>query len=170
MQLPEQQPVRPGQPDPVMDQALQFAAAVEEAIAGKKQTSIRIDDPDVPSWEDGPRIGIMPAVPQPGTQPMSQWATDVSGVLKAVGVVAIPVGGAFWLVGQVDPMTLGIIGGTPVAAAVAIGWLVGKVKAVVESAPPVIHQHYHGPVTQDSRSITSKTAGVIANTRNQHPN
>ncbi|WP_326739133.1 hypothetical protein [Streptomyces sp. NBC_01022] len=166
MQLPEQQPTRPGQPDPVMKQALQIAAAVNEAFA-EKQTAVRIDDPDVPSWADGARIGTAPPVPQPGQPPMSQWATDASGVLKAVGVVSLPVGGAFWIVGQVEPLTLGIICGTPIALALAVGRLVGRVKAVVEAAPPTNHHHYNGPVTQDSRSITTTTRGVIANTRNQ---
>lgn len=170
MQLPEQQPTRPGQPDPVMYQARLLAAAVDEAIIGKKQTSIRIDDPDVPSWEDGPRIGTALAVPQPGQPPMSQWAVDASGVMKGLAVTSLPVGGALWLVGQVDPLTLGIICGTPVAVFLALARLVSKAKNVVESAPPTVHQHYHGPVTQDSRSIHTSTRGVIANTRNQNPN
>lgn len=157
MQLPEQ-PARPGQPDPVMDQARLLAAAVDQVLAGHP-TSYRDDSPL-------PAVGTAPPVAQPGQPPMSQWATDVSGVLKAVGVIAVPVGGALWLVGQVDPLTLGIIGGTPIALALAVSRLVGKAKVAIEAAPAPIHQHYHGDVTQDSRSITSTTRGVIANTRN----
>ncbi|MCX5145111.1 hypothetical protein [Streptomyces sp. NBC_00338] len=169
MQLPEQQPTRPGQPDPVMKQALQIAAAVDEAYM-EKRTAVRIDDPDVPSWKDGARIGTAPAVPQPGQPPMSQWAVDASGVMKGIAVASLPVGGALWLVGQVDPLTLGIMCGSPVALALAVGRLVAHIKATVEAAPPTIHQHYNGSVTQDSRNITTSTRGVIANTRNQTPN
>lgn len=171
MQLPEQQPTRPGQPtDYVMEQARQIAAAVDEAMISKKQTAIRIHDPDVPSWEDGPRIGTAPAVAQPGQPPMSQWAVDASGVMRGLAVTSLPVGGALWLVGQVDPLTLGIICGTPVAAFLALARLFSKVKTVVEAAPPTIHQHYNGPVTitHDQRSITTDTRGLWARTTN-HP-
>ncbi|TXS34746.1 hypothetical protein EAO72_40830 [Streptomyces sp. or43] len=155
-----------GQPDPVMKQALQIAAAVDEAYM-EKRTAVRIQDPDVPSWEEGARIGTAPPVPQPGQPPMSQWAVDASGVMKAIAVASLPVGGALWLVGQVDPLTLGIMCGSPVVLALAVGRLIAHIKAADETGPPTIHQHYNGPVTitHDQRSIESKTIGVIASTR-----
>ncbi|WP_157987068.1 hypothetical protein [Streptomyces atratus] len=45
--------------------------------------------------------------------------------------------------------------------------LVRRVKGTVEAAPPTHHRHYNGDVVQDSRTITTMTRGVIANTRNQ---
>ncbi|MFE7535218.1 hypothetical protein ACFU67_13210 [Streptomyces rhizosphaericola] len=155
MQLPEQ-PVA-GQPDPVMARAREIAAAVDEVLA-EKATSYRDPAPL-------PAVGLTPPVAQPGQPPMSQWATDASGVLKAVSVASLPIGGALWIVGQVDPLTLGIIFGSPAVAALALARLVAKVKDANRAAQPVV-QHYHGAVHQDTRTVTSTTRGVIANTRN----
>ncbi|MEW2070031.1 hypothetical protein [Streptomyces sp. NPDC007346] len=159
MQLPEQ-PVA-GQPDPVMARAREIAAAVDEVLA-EKPVSYR-DDRMLPM------VGTALPVAQPGTPPMSQWAVDASGVLKAVSVAAIPVGGALWVVGQVDPLVLGILFGSPVLAALAVARLVAKIKDANQTAQPVV-QHYHGAVHQDTRTVTSTTRGVIAKTRNQTPN
>ncbi|MDP5310418.1 hypothetical protein [Streptomyces poriferorum] len=180
MQLPEQQPTRPGQLDPVMDQALQIAAAVDEAFM-EKPTAVRIEDPDVPSWRDGPRIGTAPPVPQFGRPPMTQRAVDLNTTILTSSVLVAVVGGSatavLWSSGHANPTVIAwICGGVaaiPAAAAVPILALKGLMKSakeVVEVAPPTVHNHYNGPVTQDSRSITTSTHGVIANTRNQTPN
>ncbi|MFL3869225.1 hypothetical protein LT966_21740 [Streptomyces griseobrunneus] len=158
MQLPEQ-PVA-GQPDPVMARAREIAAAVDEVLT-EKATSYRDPAPL-------PAVGPTPPVAQPGQPPMSQWAIDASGVLKAVSVASLPIGGALWVVGQVDPLTLGIIFGSPAVAALAVARLVAKVKDANRAAQPVV-QHYHGAVHQDTRTVTSTTRGVIANNRNQLP-
>ncbi|MER7806150.1 hypothetical protein [Streptomyces sp900116325] len=142
------------------DQALQLIKAVNEALTAEQATSYRDDSPV-------PTIGTTPPVAQPGQPPMSQWATDASGILRGVAVASLPVGTALWIVGQVDPLTLGIIFGCPVAALLALGRLVGKVKATVEAAPPTHHHHYTGTVVQDSRSTHTQTKGVIAKTINK---
>ncbi|CAM5263957.1 hypothetical protein [Streptomyces badius] len=160
MQLPEQ-PVA-GQPDPIIRRnADQLMAAIDE-IQIEKATSYR--DPTTL-----PVVGDMPPVPQPGQPPMSQWAVNASGVIKAVSVASLPVGGALWLVGQVDPLTLGIILGSPAIAALAVARLVAKVKDANQAAQPVV-QNYYGTVHHDIRTVTSTTRGVIANTRNTTPN
>ncbi|WP_145503163.1 hypothetical protein [Streptomyces sp. CFMR 7] len=159
MQLPEQ-PVA-GQPNPtVRRNADQLMVAVDEALLARQATFHRDDRPL-------PTVGTEPPVAQPGTPPMSQWATDASGVLKAVSVASLPIGGALWIVGQVDPLTLGIILGSPAVAALAVARLVAKIKDANQAAQPVV-QHYHGTVHQDSRTVTSNTRGVIANTRNHN--
>ncbi|MCQ1575414.1 hypothetical protein [Streptomyces parvus] len=155
MQLPEQ-PVA-GQPDPTIQQnAARFLAAINDI---EKATSYR--DPTTL-----PTVGPTPPVPQPGQPPMSQWATDVSGVLKAVSVASLPVGGALWIVGQVEPLTLAIILGSPAVAALAVARLVAKIKDANQATQPVV-QNYYGNVHHDTRNVTSTTRGVIANTRNQ---
>lgn len=159
MQLPEQ-PVA-GQPDPVMDRAREIAAAVNEVLA-EKPTSYRDDTPL-------PEFGSTPPVQQPGQPAMSQWAIDSSGVLRGVGVASIPIGIAVWVVGQVDPLTLGIIFGSPALAALALARLVAKVKDANQNTPQPVTNHYHGAVHQDTRTVTSNTRGVIANNRNQLP-
>ncbi|WP_432077804.1 hypothetical protein [Streptomyces sp. YPW6] len=157
MQLPEQ-PVA-GQPDPTIQQnAARFLAAINDI---EKATSYR--DPTTL-----PTVGDTPPVPQPGQPPMSQWATDASGVLKGVGAVSIPIGIGVWIVGQVDPLTLGIILGSPAVAALAVARLVAKIKDANQAAQPVV-QNYYGNVHHDTRNVTSTTRGVIANNRNQLP-
>ncbi|RPK56199.1 hypothetical protein EES43_24465 [Streptomyces sp. ADI96-02] len=156
MQLPEQ-PVA-GQPDPAIRRnADQLMAAINE-IQVEEATSYRDDTPL-------PAVGLTPPVPQPGPPPMSQWAIDSSGVLKGLSVASLPVGVAVWLVGQVDPLTLGIILGSPTAVALAVARLVAKVKDANRDAQPVV-QHYHGPVTHDERTINADARGVWARTSN----
>lgn len=155
MQLPEQ-PVA-GQPDPTIHaNAARFLAAINDI---EKPTSY-YDPTELPA------VGPTPPVPQPGQPPMSQWAVNASGVIKAVSVASLPVGGALWLVGQVDPLTLGIIFGSPAVAALAVARLVAKVKDANQANQPVV-QNYYGNVHHDTRTVTSTTRGVIANTRNQ---
>ncbi|WP_103512919.1 hypothetical protein [Streptomyces sp. SM13] len=160
MQLPEQ-PVA-GRPDTTIRRnADQLMAAINE-IQIEKATSYRDSTPL-------PAVGSTPPVPQPGPPPMSQWAIDASGVLKGVGAVSIPIGIGVWIVGQVDPLTLGIIFGSPAVAALALARLVAKVKDANQNTPQPVVQHFHGNVHQDTRTVTSTTRGVIANTRNQLP-
>ena len=160
MQLSEQ-PVPAAQP---AAQARQIIRAVEEVY--NPPTAYRDDTPL-------PAVGTTPPVAQPGRPPMSQRATDVSALMLAGGVASLPVGAAtslvLWSLGQVDPVNLAIGAGAPVVLVLAIGRLIGHIKATVEAAPPTIHQHYTGTVHQDSRTVTSTTRGVIANNRNQLP-
>ncbi|MER7905392.1 hypothetical protein ABTX84_19180 [Streptomyces sp. NPDC095614] len=161
MTLPEQHtPV--GQPAPTSrHEVRKLAHAVEEALLEEMaKTSYRDETPL-------PAVGDTPPVAQPGPPPMSQWAIDASGILRGVAIASVPVGGALWVVGQVQPLTLGIIFGSPVALALAVGRLVSHIKNTVEAAPATHHHHYKGPVTVDQRSINTQTRGVIANTRNQ---
>ncbi|MFE0692888.1 hypothetical protein [Streptomyces sp. NPDC058869] len=160
MQLPEQ-PVA-GQPDPTIQQNVnRLVAAVDDALLARQATSYR-DDTQLPT------IGPTPPVEQPGQRGMSQWAIDASGVLKGVSVASIPLGVGVWIVGQVDPWTLGIILGSPAVAALAVARLVAKVKDANQATQPVV-QNYYGTVHHDTRTVTSTTRGVIANNRNQLP-
>ncbi|MFF0055656.1 hypothetical protein ACFYRI_14825 [Streptomyces microflavus] len=156
MQLPEQ-PVA-GQPT---DNPL--AQAVNEAITKELAKTYHRDDTPLPA------VGPTPPVPQPGPPPMSQWAIDASGVLKAVSVASLPIGGALWIVGQVDPWALGVIFGSPALAALAVARLVAKVKDANQNAPQPVTNHFHGNVHHDTRTVTSTTRGVIANNRNTTP-
>ncbi|MFI1525486.1 hypothetical protein [Streptomyces griseus] len=158
MQLPEQ-PVA-GQPDTTIRRnADQLMAAINE-IQTEQPTSYRDETPL-------PAVGPTPPVQQPGPPPMSQWAIDASGVLKAVSVASLPIGGALWIVGQVEPLTLAVIFGSPAVAALAVARLVAKVKDANQAAPLPVTNHFHGTVHHDERTVTSTTRGVIANTRNQ---
>lgn len=170
MQLPEQQPVRPGQPDPVMDQARLIAAAVDQVLADEKKTSIRIDDPDVPSWKDGPRIGTAPPEPQSGRPPMSQKATDASSLMLAGGGGTFMVCGGvalvMWASESADPVVCGTVLGAPTLLVLALARLVSRAKAAIEAAPPTVHNHGPVSVTHDQRSITTDTRGLWARTTN----
>ncbi|MFE3678749.1 hypothetical protein [Streptomyces griseus] len=158
MQLPEQ-PVA-GQPDTTIRRnADQLMAAINE-IQIEQPTSYRDETPL-------PAVGPTPPVQQPGPPPMSQWAIDASGVLKAVSVASLPIGGALWIVGQVEPWALGIIFGSPAVAALAVARLVAKVKDANQTGRPVV-QNYYGTVHHDERTVTSTTRGVIAKTQNRN--
>lgn len=161
MKLPEQ-PVA-GQPDPsVRRNADQIMAAINE-IQIEKATSYRDTSPL-------PVVGPTPPVPQPGPPPMSQWAIDASGVLKGVGAVSIPIGGALWIVGQVEPLTLGIIFGSPAVAALAVARLVAKVKDANQNTPQPVTQNLYGPVTvhHDERTLNADARGIWAKTTNNN--
>ncbi|WP_031031793.1 MULTISPECIES: hypothetical protein [unclassified Streptomyces] len=156
---PQQPTTQAGQPH-IDAQVQQFRAAIDDAT--RIPTCYR-DPSEVPA------IGTAPPVPQPGPPPMSQWAIDASGVLKGVGAVSIPIGIAVWVVGQVDPLALGIIFGSPAVAALAVARLVAKVKDANQNAPQPVTNHFHGTVHHDERTVTSTNRGIIANTRNQLP-
>jgi hypothetical protein len=157
----------------------QLMAAVNE-IATQAPTAIRIDDPDVPSWKDGSRIGTAPPVTQPGRPPMSQKAVDLNTTILSSSVLAAVLGGAvsavLWSTGHANPTVVawvcGCIVGIPAAftlPVLALKSLMKSAKDVVEAAPPTIHNHYSGQITQTTNTINADTKGLVAITRNQLP-
>lgn len=163
--------------------AAQIAAAVDAVY--EQPTAIRINDPNIPSWQDGPRIGTTPPVTdQPGSRrpAMSQRAVDLNTTLISTSVVIAAIGGAatgiLWASHYANPTVIQwiCIGAVAVPAAFAIAALAFKglmksAKEVVQAAPPQIHNHYSGHVHQDNRQqhLHTKNAGVIAYNRNQLP-
>ncbi|MFF8329207.1 hypothetical protein [Rhodococcus qingshengii] len=116
-----------------------------------------------------PAYGTTPPVTQPGRPPMSQRATDISGVMLAGSVASVPVGGitclVLWTLGTVDPVNLAIGGLTPVGVLLAAGALLSRLKGVHTEH----HHHYSGPVHQDLSTTTTNTAkGVLAVNRSRH--
>lgn len=123
------------------------------------------------SWRDNtpiPTRGTAPPVAQPGRPPMSQRATDISGVMLAGSVASVPLGGMTCLVlytlDQVDPVSLTIGASAPVALILAIGALLRRAKGVL---PEEHHHHYSGPVHQDQRQTHTKNSGVWVKNTNQ---
>lgn len=143
----------------VKEQARKLAAAVDEALAEK--TFHRDDTPL-------PLVGTAPPVIQPGRAPMSQGAVDASTMMLSGGVATVLIGGTASLLmvasGHADPVVCGIVCGAPAVLVLALSQLVKRAKGVL---PEEHHHHYAGPVTQDSRQISTKTTGVFAKTRNQ---
>lgn len=173
-----------GQPlptDTARRRAAQIAAAVDAIY--EPPTAIRITDPAIPSWQDGPRIGTTPPVTdQPGTRrpPMSQRAVDLNTTLISTSVVITALGGAtsavLWASGHANPTVIGWVCACivviPAALAIpvlALKSLAKTAKEVAEAAPPTINQHYSGYIDQRSTHLHTKTTGVIAYTRNQPP-
>jgi hypothetical protein len=156
-------PVTPRQPN-LDDQARQLLAAVEDAMA--TPTSYRDETPV-------PVIGTVPPVPQPGRPPMSQRATDVSALMLSAGLASLPFGaavtGILWASGHADPAVIAIICAAPTTLVLALSRLMKHTKDVVQAAPPVIHEHYTGTITQDRRTLNTHTRGIVASTRNQLP-
>lgn len=174
---PAATPAGPPAPD-TLRRAAQIAAAVDAVY--EQPTAIRITDPDIPSWQDGPRIGTAPPVTdQPGTRrpPMSQRAVDLNTTLISTSVVITAIGGAvtgiLWASHYANPTVIQWLCGCAVAvpaafavAALAFKSLMKSAKEVVQAAPPEIHQHYNGYVDQRSTHQHSETRGVIAVTKN----
>ncbi|MET8404460.1 hypothetical protein [Streptomyces sp900116325] len=137
---------------------------INAAFADDRPTSYRDDSPV-------PTIGAAPPVAQPGRPPMSQGATDASVLMLAGGASTAMVGGTaatiMYVSQYADLAVCAVVFGAPAVLVLAIGRLVGRVKATVEAAPPTIHQHYTGNVTQDQRSTHTETRGVWAKTNNQ---
>lgn len=118
-----------------------------------------------------PVVGYAQPVQQSGRAPMSQRATDISGILLATGIASVPISGGLslvlWTVGQVNPVVIGIVCVAPVAFLGVLSRVFKGAKEVVAAAPPVIHHHYTGTVHQDHTEITTHTRGVIARTTNR---
>lgn len=185
---PDNTPTAPatGQADrnaAIRDSADQLMAAVNE-IAAQRPTAIRITDPSIPSWQDGPRIGTTPPADQPGARrpPMSQRAVDLNTTILSSSVLVAVIGGAasafMWASGHADPTVIKWICvcavAVPAALAIpvlALKGLMKSAKEVVQAAPPEIHQHYSGHVYQDNRQnhLHTDTRGIVAVTRNELP-
>lgn len=178
---PHQKPTAtPAGPTETAAAAQAFLADIESIMAARPMTtSFRNEDPDVPSWQDGSRIGTTPAITnQPGARrpAMSQAASDYSArvLSTAVASVLISASGSGLLIASehANPTTLGLMVAAPAVLALpvlAFKSLMKSAKEVVAAAPPEIHQHYNGRVHQDNRQqhLHTKNAGVIAYTRNQ---
>ncbi|MEU5164310.1 hypothetical protein AB0G74_32480 [Streptomyces sp. NPDC020875] len=117
-----------------------------------------------------PRTGDTPPVPQPGRPPMSQRATDISGIMLAAGAASLPIGGVTSLVlytlGTVDPAALALGAAAPVALVLAAASLLRAAGQARRDTRTEHHHHYSGPVRQTHQTTT--TRGVIARTTNQH--
>ncbi|MCI3279107.1 hypothetical protein [Streptomyces cylindrosporus] len=175
-----------GQPHPTdRTELLKLAGEVDdalaEAIAEQKQcTAIRIEDPTIPSWKDGARIGTTPPITdQPGTRrpAMSQRAVDASTLMLSGSVAYAVVAGStsvvLWATNFADPKVIAMLCAVPPAIAVPIlatCAVLKKAKDVVAAAPADINQHYHGHVDQRSVHVHTRTrGGIVAVTRNQTP-
>jgi hypothetical protein len=167
----------PAQPEPTDRAEVQkLANAVEEALAGEMRTSYRSDNPDVPSWQEGSRIGTTPPVQQPGRAAMSQRAVDLNTTILSISVLTASLGGAasaiLWATSYADPTVIKWICvcavAVPAALAIpvlALKGLMKSAKEVVQAAPPQHHHHYNAPV--DQREIHSRTSGVWVRNNNQ---
>lgn len=146
-------------------------APLSEEVAEKEAQRLIHDAYRPTAYRDPspvPRYGTTPPVAQPGRPPMSQKATDISGVMLAGSVASVPVGGMTCLVlytlNQVDPLSLTIGASAPVALVLAISVLLRRAKGVL---PEEHHHHYEGPVYQDQRNVQNKNIGAWVKNTNQ---
>jgi hypothetical protein len=167
--LPEPTPTAPaaGQADnPLTDSVMQ--AAVRDFIT---QTSYRNNDPDVPSHEDGPRVGTTPPVQQPGIPAMSARTTEITRSVMYASMATVPPGliavAVMVASEHANPTVIGMICAAPAAIAVPILALARLFRSAKEAEPDVHHHSYSGPVYQDQRNVHSSTRGVWAKTNNQ---
>ncbi|MER5903000.1 hypothetical protein ABT150_23325 [Streptomyces mirabilis] len=166
----------PAQPEPTNRAEVQkLANAVEEALAEEMRTSYRSDNPDLPAWRDGSRIGTAPPVPQPDSRIVPAWALGLAVGSIGVGAGSIGLGCAVWLackglssvihslstVTLAGVLTVAIPFAGLAMAATAIGGAISKARTAIT----VVNNH--GPVHVDRREIRSKTIALAAKTNNQ---
>ncbi|MGW5651827.1 hypothetical protein [Streptomyces humi] len=117
-----------------------------------------------------PRFGDTPPVAQQGTPPMSQRAVDTGRLMLTAGLSTVPPGliaiGVLVASRHADPTVIGMICAAPAVIAVPILALARLFTRVAETVPDEHHHHYNGPVRQEN--TTTKTYGLIAQTRNEH--
>ncbi|MER5694921.1 hypothetical protein ACWDBO_31425 [Streptomyces mirabilis] len=170
--LPEPKPTAPaaGQAAPNLLTDAVMQAAVRDLL---QQTSY--DNPDLPAWRDGSRIGTAPPVPQPDSRIVPAWALGLAVGSIGVGAGSIGLGCAVWLackglssvihslstVTLAGVLTVAIPFAGLAMVATAIGGAISKARATIT----VVHNHNSGPV--DQREIHSKTTGLLAKTNNQ---
>lgn len=160
-----------GQPHDTESVANELMASVNRAIAEE------LAKPYVTSYRDEtstPIIGSMPPHAQPGRAPMSQKASDASGLILSVGVACPLVGGGFalamWSTGLANPTVIGWCVSGAVALVAAGAFFLRSLKATVEAAPPEIHQHHYGPVHQvyDHSTHEHTSHGVWVKNEHDH--
>jgi hypothetical protein len=97
--LPEPPAATTGQAVPTdadRETVRRLVAAVDE-IGAALPKSVRVDDPAIPSWQDGPRIGAAPPVPQPDSRIVPAWALGIAVASIGVGAGVTGIGCAVWL-------------------------------------------------------------------------
>jgi len=164
--LPEPKPtaLAAGQATPTdadRDTIRRLFAALDEVTA-EKPTAVRVEDPSIPSFKDGPRIGDTPPVQQPGRPPMSPGATDASTLMLTAGAASLMVSGGIslvlWTSGHADPTVIAWMAAGPPMAFLSLKALV---KGVKRAAMSEVHNHngpeYHEHRTDNRKSIWSKT-------------
>ncbi|NUS14098.1 MAG: hypothetical protein HOY69_22275 [Streptomyces sp.] len=132
-------------------------------------TAVRIDNPDIPSYKDGPRVGSTPPVPQPGIPPMSARTTEITRAVMYASLATVPPGliaiGIMVASQHANPTVIGMICAAPAAIAVPILAVARLVRRAGEAAPTEIHQTYTGNVHQETR--ITHTRAVWAKTINR---
>ncbi|MEV7282903.1 hypothetical protein [Streptomyces sp. NPDC093111] len=169
----------PPAPDPApgveaAGRAAALIAAVEDALAPATpaEPAAAPAEPLATSYRDPapvPAYGDALPVAQPGRPPMTQRATDASVVMLAAGAGTLMAGTgagvALWALAGVDPVTLALAVGAPVAVVAALTRLVRRAGQAAQQAAPVTHHHhYTGPVRQEHRTTSQTARGLIART------
>ena len=158
-------------PDPTIP--LSEEAAKDEAARliydAYKPTALRIEDPDIPSWKDGPRVGTAPPVLQPDSRIAPQWAVGIAVASLGVGAGATGLGCAAWLafkglslVSVPSLQTFVWVIVAPFAgAAMLITAAGGAISKFKKAALPDVHHHngpeYHETRVDNRKSVWSKT-------------
>lgn len=168
--LPEPKPTAPttGQADRntvINQRADQMLAALNTAIEREKQTptAVRVEDPSIPSFKDGVRIGDAQPVWQDDKRIVPAWAAGIAVASIGVGAGVTGVGCGAWLVlNALASVTLnGVLMVTlPFAgfamAATAVGGAINKARNVnvtnIRNGPTYEEHH-----TTNTKSIWSKT-------------
>lgn len=152
------------------DNIRRLFAALDE-IGTDKPTAVRVEDPSIPSFQDGPRVGDAPPVPQPDSRIVPPWALGLAVGSVGVGAGSIGLGCAVWLackglssvihslstVTLAGVLTVAIPFAGAAMLATAIGGMISKAK---KAALPDVHVHngpeYHQTSVDQRRAVWQK--------------
>lgn len=160
--LPEPTPTAPaaGQAIPTdadRDSIRRLFAALDE-VAAEQPTAVRVEDPSIPSFKDGPRVGDAPPVRQPDHRIVPAWALGIAVASIGVGAGVTGIGCGAWLVlrglaavtlNSVLMVTLPFAGLAMVVTAIG-----GALKSMGDTH---VTNNYNGPVRQENRTTNSRS-------------
>lgn len=137
-----------------------------------KPTKVRVEDPAIPSFQDGPRIGTTPPVAQPDSRIAPQWAVGIAVASIGVGAGVTGLGCGAWLVFKGLSMVsvpslqtfVWVIVAPFAGAAMLFTAAGGAISKFKKAALPDVHHHngpeYHEHTTTSSKSIWNTTKNI----------
>lgn len=168
-QLPDPQHTRPaGQPTDADRETIRRLFAALDELGAERPTAVRIEDPAIPTYQDGPRVGTTPPVPQPDSRIVPAWALGIAVASIGVGAGVTGLGCGAWLVFKGLSMVsvpslqtfVWVIVAPFAGAAMLFTAAGGAFSKFKKAATPEVHHHngpeYHETTVDQRRAVWQK--------------
>lgn len=127
--------------------------------AAYQPTRVVVEDPAIPSYKDGPRIGDAAPVAQPGIPPMTAGAVDTSVKMIAAGFLSLCLGGAvsavLYFSHHANETVVFTVCAAPPAALLSLKTLV---KSAKKAGVPDVHNHVHNGPSYHETNVDRRRA------------